>query len=67
MGYIRKNRLLPKDIEMKPGIIVTLRMPASLKDEKSHKMETRLLKNFYGYIQIEYYKNPKEIRLLNKA
>lgn len=47
--------------------MISVRLPANLKDEESHKMENRLQKYFYGDIKIEYYKHPKELRILNKA
>ena len=58
ISYTRKNRFLPKDIHFKPGNMISIRLPAKLKDEQSHIMENRLHKYFYGDIKIEYYKDP---------
>lgn len=66
-SYARKNRLLPKDIKYRPGNIMSIWLPADLKDEESRKMENRLLKHFGGSIRIEYYKDPSSLRILNKT
>lgn len=47
--------------------MISIHLPASLKDEESDKMQSRLYKYFYGDIKIEYYKHPNELRILNKA
>jgi hypothetical protein len=41
-------------------------LPADLADEESHKMEIRLQKHFNKEIKIEYYKEPRDVRLANK-
>ena len=50
--YQRHNRELPKDIDFKPGNILTLRLPANYRGEESIKMENRLHNYFRGDIKI---------------
>lgn len=54
--YTRVHRMLPKHIDFSNDNMITVRFPASLKDEESHKMEMRLRKHFAEHIKIEYYK-----------
>jgi hypothetical protein len=65
-SFTRKNRVLPKKLNFRPGDTISIRLPANLNDDESHKMEIRLQKYFKKEIKIAYYKEPKDVRLANK-